>query len=100
VAVINYAGADYDLRAAWSIRPDNLPQLRLFSAAGEAPQIVPGLHKEFGVADFARLTPAQQSMRAMMISSDCTAKLKTHADGIEVKRRAKADPYKRRKSEL
>ncbi len=100
VAIINYAGADYDLRAAWSIRHDNLPQLRLFSTSGELPKIIPGLHKDGATVPFGSLTPAQQSMRAMTISSECMAQLSKHPDGVEVKRRVKSSPLNRRKTEL
>ena len=97
---MNYAGADFDLRVAWSIRHDNLPQLRLFGVTGELPRIIPGLHKVTGGASFDGLTPAQQSVRAMMVSSECTKLLTEHKDGSEVKRRANSALLPRRKSEL
>jgi hypothetical protein len=100
VAIINYAGADYDLRAAWSIRHDNLPQLRLFSTTGELPKVIPGLHKDGTTVAFDSLTPAQQSMRAMTISSECMAQLSKHPDGAAVKRRATSSLLSRSKTEL
>ena len=106
VAVINYASADYDLRTAWSIRHDNLPQLRLFSVTGELPQIIPGLQKDGAAGDLAGLTPAQQSMRAMAISGECMKYLKHHPDGKGKKARIKSNQreyYRKqawRKSEL
>lgn len=102
VAVINYAGADYDLRAAWGIQHNNLPQLRLFSVTGELPQIIPGLHRDGAAGELAGLTPAQQSMRAMAISGECTKRLSKHPDGKGKKVRIKSHPLNQawRKSEL
>lgn len=100
MAVINYAGADYDLRVAWSIRHDTLPQLRLFGTTGELPRIIPGLHKGSGSQSFDGLTSAQQSVRAMMISNECKKQLTEHRDGMDVKRRANSALLIRRKSEL
>lgn len=99
VAVVNYANTDYDLRAAWTVRSDNLPQLRLFSTTGSLPDVIPGLQKGVGPDTLTKLTAAQQGMRAMLISGDCITKLAEHADGKEAKKRGVAG-YKQPKSEL
>ena len=100
VAVINYAGVDYDLRTAWSISHQHLPQLRLFSTRGELPKIIAGLQQDGNGVAFDNLTPAQQSVRAMKISSECMTQLSKHPNGAGVKRRTKSNPLARRKTEL
>ena len=82
VAVVNYANTDYDLRAAWTVRSNNLPQLRLFSTTGSLPDVIPGLQKDGGPDSLTTLSAAQQGMRAMIISGAILSPFEVHFGSI------------------
>ena len=91
VAVMDYAAAEYDLRASWTVGHHNLPQLRVFDVIGELPEPVSGMEKVRGRRTFLDMTAQQMTMKAQVVAKEVTTLIAGNRPGTQGARLKRVD---------